>query len=723
MTTAAEMAIDEQNPWPGLGSFDEGAARYFNGRQTESAELRRLLLDAPLTVLFGASGLGKTSLVQAGLFPLLRKQYYLPVYVRLDLSDRTAPLIEQVKFALQSQIQAKGVDAPAMRDGESLWIYLHRAELELWSKQNQLLTPVFVFDQFEEVFTLGAENPTAIARLRIDLADLVENRLPAALAENAESAHDLSLDSQRYKVVLSFREDFLPAVEGWRRDMPSILRSRLRLLPMSAEQAFEAVHDTAPHLVDAELARKIVNFVAAARQDGRATETVGATAESVEPALLSLVCRGLNEKRKAQGKSAFDLALLAGSGEAIISDYYAKSVDGLPERVQRFIENELITERGFRKPCDIDDARTVHGVTDHELRLLVDRRVLRIEAQRGTERVELTHDLLTRVVREHRDQQRERARLRRQRRRYRNIAVIAVIVAAMGAAWLKQDALLDRYFWYSDMRAPLLAVGDSKLAPQPGGSVKPFADCRQGCPEMIVVPAGKFTMGTSAGPDFACDALHPCESPPHEVTINHPFAVSQTEVTFDQWNVCVRDGACLEANDFSWGGGDRPVIGVGWPAAVAYTQWLSRLSGQNYRLLSEAEWEYAARAGNNAPYFFGDNASKLDQYAWSKDNSANQTHPVAQKQANPFGLFDTCGNVGEWVEDTFHTDYRGAPTDGSAWVTDGDKWRRMVRGGSWNDSPESVRSASRNAGTGDGRTYDHVGFRVARTIASGGSLF
>lgn len=724
MTTAAEIAIDEQNPWPGLGSFDEGAARYFNGRQTESAELRRLLLDTPLTILFGASGLGKTSLVQAGLFPLLRKQHYLPVYVRLDLSDRTAPLIEQVKFALQAQIEAKGVDAPAMREGESLWVYLHRSDLELWSKQNQLLTPVFVFDQFEEVFTLGAENPAAIARLRIDLADLVENRLPAALAVNIESAHDLSLDSQRYKVVLSFREDFLPAVEGWRREMPSILRSRLRLLPMSAEQAFEAVHDTAPHLVDAELARKIVNFVAAARQDGRATETVDTTAESVEPALLSLVCRGLNEKRKAQGKSAFDLALLAGSGEAIISDYYAKSVDDLPVRVQRFIENELITERGFRKPCDIDDARTVHGVTDQQLRLLVDRRVLRIEAQRGTERVELTHDLLTRVVREHRDLQRERARIRLQRRRYRNIAVIAVIVAAVGVAWHKQNALRDRYFWYRDMHALLLPIRDMNLASQPAGSVKPFADCRQGCPEMIVIPAGKFMMGNSASPDIPCDENHPtCESPQHEVTFDRPFAVSQTEVTFDQWNMCVKAGGCQEADDFTWGGGDRPVIGVGWPAAVAYTKWLSRLSGKNYRLLSEAEWEYAARAGSIAPYSFGDNESQLDQYAWFKDNSDHRTHPVGQKRANPFGLLDMYGNVEEWVEDTFHCNYKGAPTDGRAWVTDGDKWRRMVRGGSWNDSPESLRSARRNAGTGDGRTYDHVGFRVARTIASGGSLF
>ena len=187
MTTVVRVAIDEQNPWPGLGSFDEGAERFFNGRQNESAELRRLVLNAPLTVLFGASGLGKTSLVQAGLFPLLRKEHYLPVYVRLDLSDRAAPLIEQVKFALQTQLKARRIDAPAMRDGESLWSYLHRDGLELWSEQNQLLTPVFVFDQFEEVFTLGAENPAAVARLRIDLADLIENRLPATLAGNVES--------------------------------------------------------------------------------------------------------------------------------------------------------------------------------------------------------------------------------------------------------------------------------------------------------------------------------------------------------------------------------------------------------------------------------------------------------------------------------------------------------------------------------------------------------
>ena len=460
MTPVIQVAIDEQNPWPGLGSFDEGAERFFNGRDHESAELRRLVLNAPLTVLFGASGLGKTSLIQAGLFPLLRKEHYLPVYVRLDLGDRSAPLIEQVKFALKTQLEARRIDAPAIRDGESLWCYLHRAGLELWSEQNQLLTPVFVFDQFEEVFTLGAENPTAVARLRIDLADLIENRLPSVLAGNVESGEEtgeaLSLDSQRYKVVLSFREDFLPAVEGWKRELPSIQRNRLRLLPMSAQRAFEAVHKTAPHLVDEELAKRIVDFVAAAQQsgDGNSPETPDNMRElAVEPALLSLLCSGLNQRRKAQGKSALDVELLAASGQSIISDYYTRSLGDLPERVQRFIERALITERGFRKACDIDDALNVHGVTNPELRLLVDRRILRIEPQRGTEQVELTHDLLTRAVREHRNQRRETEERKRVRRvqimalafGLATASLLAVILVALVARVWRYDAYYKDY--------------------------------------------------------------------------------------------------------------------------------------------------------------------------------------------------------------------------------------------------------------------------------------
>jgi len=424
--------IDEQNPWPGLAPFEESAERFFNGRHEENAALRRLVLHAPLTVLFGASGLGKTSLLQAGLFPSLRREV-LPVYVRLDLRDREAPLIEQVKVALESEIRRRGVDAPTFGAGESLWEFLHRNGLEFWSDQNQLLTPLFVLDQFEEVFTTGAANATANARLRTDLGDLIENRVPAQLAAgvlDSEGADDrLSLDSQRYKVLLSFREDFLPQMEGWKRDIPSILRNRLRLLPMTGEQAFEAVNKTAPDLAPERVAWRIVEFAAAA---GEAEE--GSAGLEVAPALLSLVCAGLNQRRKEQGKAQFDEALLAGTGQAIVADFYCDSIAGVPEHVRRFIERELITERGFRKICDYDDARTVHGVSEAELALLVNRRVLRIEAGRGTSRVELTHDLLTRVVREERDRQRELDRIVKERKQRRRLAGIVAALSAIALA-------------------------------------------------------------------------------------------------------------------------------------------------------------------------------------------------------------------------------------------------------------------------------------------------
>ena len=428
MSSEAACRIDEQNPWPGLSAFDETAQQFFNGRRNETAELRRLVLNASLTVLFGASGLGKTSLLQAGLFPASRKEHFLPVYVRLDVRDWHGPIIEQVSATLRQQIRDQRVDAPAFHEGETLWEYLHRPTLELWSARNQLLTPMFVFDQFEEVFTLGAENTAAIRQLRIDLADLIENRIPDTLSKsyrgNGSSADRLAVDAQRYKVILSFREDFLPSLEGWKRDLPSIGRNRFRLLPMSQRRALDAIYETAPHLVDKKLAEDIVRFVAAAREASNGQATSGDSTEAtVEPALLSLVCHGLNEKRKAQNKTRFDEELLKGAKESIITDFYESGLSDLPRRVRDFIGNELITERGFRKQSDVDDARTLYKITDKQLRLLVDRRLLRIEPHQGTDRAELTHDLLTRVVREDRD------RSRRRRKRKRIMAYIGIPAA------------------------------------------------------------------------------------------------------------------------------------------------------------------------------------------------------------------------------------------------------------------------------------------------------
>lgn len=448
----AGTVIDVQNPWPGLCAFDESAQQFFAGRDAESAELLRLVGQAPLTVLFGKSGLGKTSLLQAGLFPRLRQQNILPVYVRIEVRDRAAPLVEQAAAVLQTEIGRHGVDAAAAIPGESLWEHLHDRHAAWWSRRNQPLTPLFVFDQFEEVFTLGAENPDAIERLRLDLGDLVENRIPADLARRIEggaAAEHLDLRGQRYKVLLSFREDFLPEVEGWKDELPALMRNRLRLLPMSADRAMQVasgktLSGTTHELVSDETARDIVRFVAAvqtrdektgrSRSDREASSLPWEKLE-IEPALLSLVCAGLNETRKARGQATIDAALLEQTGAAIIGDFYRRCVADVPEKTRRFIEDALITEGGFRNSYPLRDALDQGALTEALLRQLVDCRLLRIDHQLGAERVELIHDRLTDVVREHRDRERERIRARRQRRMWSAAGSVGTILLAVGVGF------------------------------------------------------------------------------------------------------------------------------------------------------------------------------------------------------------------------------------------------------------------------------------------------
>ena len=186
-------------------------------------------------------------------------------------------------------------------------------------------------------------------------------------------------------------------------------------------------------------------------------------------------------------------------------------------------------------------------------------------------------------------------------------------------------------------------------------------------------------------------------------------------VTFDQWNACVKDGGTTyEPDDDGRGRGSRPVINVSWDDIQPYLRWLSKVTGKPYRLLSEAEWEYAARAGSQTAYSFGDDEKELGRYAWFGENSHWVTHPVGEKLPNAFGLYDMHGNVWEWTQDCWNMNYNGAPTDGSAW-TRGDCSLRVVRGGAWNGSPRFLRAAYRLRVTAASRD-NSGGFRVARTL-------
>jgi formylglycine-generating enzyme required for sulfatase activity len=237
---------------------------------------------------------------------------------------------------------------------------------------------------------------------------------------------------------------------------------------------------------------------------------------------------------------------------------------------------------------------------------------------------------------------------------------------------------------------------------------------------MVVVPAGDFMMGS---PEHQGDP-NGREYPQHRVTIAAPFAVAKFELTFAEWRACAANGPCDREISAAWQGDPQPVINVTWDDARTYVAWLAKITGQSYRLLSEAEYEYAARGGTQTAYPWARNGNDIGT------NNANcgecgsqwdriQTAPVGSFAANRFGLYDMVGNVFEWVEDCAHDNYRAdAPADGSAWEPAPDapeKCKRVVRGGAWLSRAKLLRSAARDW-YAPGERKDYLGFRVGREL-------
>ena len=229
-------------------------------------------------------------------------------------------------------------------------------------------------------------------------------------------------------------------------------------------------------------------------------------------------------------------------------------------------------------------------------------------------------------------------------------------------------------------------------------------------PDMVVIPKGKFRMGDIQG-EGGKD-----EKPVHLVKIKRSFALSKYPVTFDDYEVFIKDKGMNLPDDERWGTGNRPVINISWNDAVAYAQWLSDQTEKVYRLPSEAEWEYAARADTETTYWWGDDigVNNTNCIESGSEWSGQKTSPVDSFKANPFGLYDMSGNVWEWVQDVWHGNYKGGPEDGSVWKG-GDTSLRVLRGGSWGSKPWDVRSADRDGDIPDIR-FSYIGFRLAQDL-------
>jgi formylglycine-generating enzyme required for sulfatase activity len=290
-------------------------------------------------------------------------------------------------------------------------------------------------------------------------------------------------------------------------------------------------------------------------------------------------------------------------------------------------------------------------------------------------------------------------------------ALVVVLLGAV-AAWLALSATPMPVTPASPLRqaanAPLSEAQERALKPR-----EAFQECAN-CPQMLVVPAGTFTMGSPSTEPGRSDH----EGPQHAVTIARQFAVGQFELTFEEWDSCASTGGCngYKPSDQSWGRGTRPAINVSWNDAKAYVAWLAKKTGKPYRLLTEAEYEYAARAGTTSAYPWGSviGISKANCNNCGSRWDNKQTAPVGSFAANSFGLYDMVGNVWEWTEDCWHDSYNDASAEGTAWIN-GDCSLRVLRGGSWVNKPESLRSAARGRLTTD-YPDSGIGFRVARML-------
>ncbi len=463
-STAGSPSVDAQHPWLGLDSFTEETRAYFYGRDEEVAELARRVQRKLLTILFGQSGLGKTSILRAGIVPRLRAQGYCPVYVRIDYSQDSPEPSEQIKQAIFRATLTSGrwTQPGVAVEGESLWEFLHHRDDVLRDAEGKTVIPLLIFDQFEEIFTLAQSDDFGrrrAAQFLEDLADLVENRPPAALEAKMDSddaaVEKFDFTRSDYRVLIALREDYLAHLESVKGTMPSIGQNRMRLARMTGAQALDAVLKPGGKLVNQEVAESIVRFVAGGAELRNA---------EVEPSLLSLICRELNNARIAQGRSEISADLLAGSRDTILSEFYERALADQPPGVRKFIEDEMLTDSGFRESLAeerVAKAFAAAGASLEALAMLVNRRLLRIEERLDLRRVELTHDVLCSVVKASRDSRHEREardeaerqlETQRARERATRKALVRARQIAAGCAVLAVVAAGGAVFGYLNMK-------------------------------------------------------------------------------------------------------------------------------------------------------------------------------------------------------------------------------------------------------------------------------
>lgn len=474
-TGAQSPLVDAQHPWLGLLPLKEEHAKFFFGRDAEIAEILLRIRENTLTILFGQSGLGKTSLLGAAVVPRLAAANFIPALVRLDYATGAPSLLEQTRAAFRHAMPgiAWPDDAPAI----TLWELFHRLPALLPAGSP---APALIIDQFEEIFTLGRQDPDRESEAELwleQMADLLQNRPPHTLeerfAKNRRLARDYDFGSSRLRVVFALREDYLSQLESWKTRLPLLTQNRMALLLLNGLQALEAVVGPASlgerPLVSREVAAGIVRTVARVETETPLPQI------HVAPPLLSLLCEQLNAARLAAGVPEITAGMVTGQAQDILQRFYAESYASFPPKhrdaIRALIEDPpMITEGGYRNSLVREDAEA-HlarlGVPDARavFDTLIRRRVITVEERDRVQRLEVTHDVLVPLLvrsRKERENLIARQRFRRKAGAIFFFVLLAMLVgctAVMTYAYQTRQKIKFRELL--DSGNSMLAAGDN----------------------------------------------------------------------------------------------------------------------------------------------------------------------------------------------------------------------------------------------------------------------
>jgi formylglycine-generating enzyme required for sulfatase activity len=764
------------NPYRGLAAMEEKDSDYFFGRENETISVLSALWSNPkkLPMIIGNSGVGKSSLAQAGVLAALKRQQTprvdgLNSWVLQDTRQwcflTLKPGAEPLKALVRTFLDTWQFDAanPERVKYQSGWIDLLRDEK---AKLSDLLDTTE--NRYKE---LNLSEPPAFF-LYVDQGEELYARAEKRQSRRFSELVAQALDDPRFRAMMSMRADFFGELQ--KDNSLFRVREQIDILPLGEEQLREIVSRPAGELSARFESPSLVDIITRKTAED-SVDDVGALpllsytlddmwTEMVKRAdgVLRLPAQSFELGGVLVDRADRFLAAHSRDEDALrrILTLHLATVheDGEPTRRRaprhEFTEQEwqlvgelanhpnrlLVTavrpggetfaevahEALFRRwtklrewiaaereflawKSGLESARRTWETTPDDYRkdaLLMGAALAKAESWLAKRPEDLTIADRT-FVQE--SLARERAAKRRIQR-FERVSYAALVVIILGLlGMLNRPAIEAQMHWWSVERPymlheirPYVLKNEDELALKPGTS---FKECANDCPEMIVVPAGEFMMGSDT-------SSRQSEKPSHKVQIEKQFAVGKYAVTFDDWDACARVGECSPTPRNIYGHNQQPVVYVSWEEAQKYVLWFSMMTGKTYRLLSESEWEYIARAGTSTEYYWGNdiginNANCKD---CKTQFSGKETAPVNSFAANPFGLYNMLGNVWQWTEDCYH-DYEEKPMEGSTSCDN-----RVVRGGAFDLSSSTLRSAHRGLAGPEFRNLD-IGFRVARTLA------